>query len=106
VKLAKKERVGSRLRRRYQAPQTPLQRLAASGAADPARMAELQRLREGLDPFDLSATIEPKLQGIFAPPTALGSAPTHRVGCRGCAKGLSRQLPMALHCDFCGDRAG
>jgi len=66
VKLAKKERVGSRLRRRYQAPQTPWQRLAASGAADPARMAELQRLREGLDPFELSATIEAKLQGIFA----------------------------------------
>ena len=31
VKLAQKERVGSRLRRRYQAPQTPLQRLAACG---------------------------------------------------------------------------
>jgi len=35
VKLAHKERVGSRLRRRYPAPQTPPQRLAACGAADP-----------------------------------------------------------------------
>jgi hypothetical protein len=66
VKLACKERVGSRLRRRYEAPQTPLQRLAASGAADPLRVAELQRLREGLDPFQLSAMIEAKLEGIFA----------------------------------------
>src|SRR5207245_10758391 len=37
VKLANKERVGSRLRRRYEAPQTPLQRLEASGAADAAQ---------------------------------------------------------------------
>jgi hypothetical protein len=66
VKLASKQRVGSRLRRRYEAPQTPLQRLAASGAADPARIAELQDLRQRLDPFELSATIEAKLKGIFA----------------------------------------
>ena len=44
VKLAKKERVGSRLRRRYAAPLTPLQRLAAGGAADPVQVAELQCL--------------------------------------------------------------
>ena len=66
VKLAKKERVGSRLRRQYEAPQTPLERLAASGAADPVRVAELQALRERLDPFELSATIEAKLKEIFA----------------------------------------
>jgi hypothetical protein len=66
VKLARKERVGSRLRRRYEPAQTPLQRLAGSGAADPVRVAELQRLREGLDPFELSARIEAKLEGIFA----------------------------------------
>ena len=58
--------MGSRLRRRCEAPQTPLRRLAVSGAADPVRVTELQRLREGLDPFDLSATIEAKRQGIFA----------------------------------------
>jgi hypothetical protein len=66
VKLVKKERVGSRLRRHYEAPQTPLQRWAASKAANPGRIAELQRLREGLDPFELSATIEAKLKKIFA----------------------------------------
>jgi len=66
VKLARKERIGSRLRRRYEAAQTPLQRLAASRQADAARVTELQRLRERLDPFDLSATMEAKLEGIFA----------------------------------------
>ena len=66
VKLAGKERVGSRLRRRYAAPQTPLQRLAAGEAADPVQLAELQRLRQSLDPFQLSAAVETKRMGIFA----------------------------------------
>ncbi len=66
VKLAKKERVGSRLRRRYQAPQTPLQRLEASGKADEVQMAELRRQQQKLDPFELSARIEAKRKRIFA----------------------------------------
>ncbi len=65
VKLAKKERIGSRLRRHYQAPQTPWQRVVASPVADPERVAELRRLRATLDPFQLSATIQAKLEGIF-----------------------------------------
>lgn len=66
VKLASKKRVGSKVRRRYQAPQTPLQRLEASGKADPVRLAELREQRARLDPFELSATIEAKLKRIFA----------------------------------------
>ena len=65
VKLAKKERIGSRLRRRYEAPQTPFQRVASSPAANPDRVAELQRLRETLDPFELSRVIQSKLERIF-----------------------------------------
>ncbi len=65
VKLAKKERVGSRLRRHYEAPQTPWQRVVASPVADPERVAELRRLRATLDPFQLSATIQAKLERIF-----------------------------------------
>ena len=66
VKLARKERVGSRLRRHYQAPQTPLQRLVASGGADAVKLAELQQRRERLDPFQLSASIEAQRKRIFA----------------------------------------
>jgi hypothetical protein len=33
---------------------------------DPAKLAELQLLRDRLDPFQLSARIEAKLQKIFA----------------------------------------
>jgi len=66
VKLEKKERVGSRLRRHYQVPQTPFQRVAASPVADLERVAELRRRREALDPFALSAVIQAKLERIFA----------------------------------------
>ena len=66
VKLARKERVGSRLRRHYEKPQTPLQRLIASGAADPVKLSQLQRRRDSLDPFQLSACMDRKLERIFA----------------------------------------
>jgi len=65
VKLAKKERVGSRLRRRYEAPQTPWRRVATSPVADPERVAELAQERARLDPFDLSRRIQEKLASIF-----------------------------------------
>jgi hypothetical protein len=65
VKLAAKVRVGSRYRRRYEAPRTPFQRLAAWPQADPARVAHLQRLRDSLDPFQLSQTIQTKLERIY-----------------------------------------
>ena len=67
VKLESKLRIGSRLRRRYQAPQTPFQRLCAcaSSSVDHQRVAELQRLRHTLDPFVLSQLIQTKLERIF-----------------------------------------
>ncbi|MGH9376154.1 MAG: integrase catalytic domain-containing protein, partial [Terriglobia bacterium] len=65
VKLAAKERIGSRLRRRYEAPETPWQRVLACSVVDPERVAELRRRREKLDPFQLSATIRQKLEAIF-----------------------------------------
>jgi hypothetical protein len=85
VKLAKKERVGSRLRRHYEAPQTPWQRVVASPVAEPEREAELRQQRERLDPFQLSATIQAKLEGIFrlsaeaaAPSVGRGEVPPER----------------------------
>jgi len=65
VKLVKKVRVGSKLRRVYAAAQTPLDRVAASSAADPEQVAALQKLRRELDPFDLARTIERKLERIY-----------------------------------------
>ncbi len=66
VKLLKKVRVGSKLRRVYDPPQTPLQRVARAPGADSQRLAELERLREQIDPFELAHTIDRKLERIHA----------------------------------------
>lgn len=66
VKLAGKERVGSRLRRRYTPAQTPLDRLLSCLGEDLLPKAQqLRALRDTLDPFNLSKTIERKLQRIY-----------------------------------------
>lgn len=64
VKLVGKVRRGARLTRRYDVPQTPLDRLAASPEADPATVAALQHLRQRLDPFALAEAIDQKLATI------------------------------------------
>jgi hypothetical protein len=66
VKLLGKTRVGSRLRRRYDLPRTALDRLLACPGPKAARLAALRALRERLDPFKLSATVERKLRAIHA----------------------------------------
>jgi hypothetical protein len=75
VKLVAKSRVGSRITRRYDAPQTPLQRLEASGQYDPKMLGELKQLAERLDPFELSRSVERKLSRIHAM-----ASPTPRPG--------------------------
>ena len=66
VKLESKRRVGSRLRRRYSPAQTPLDRLLACAGEDLLPKAQqLRALRDTLDPFALSKTIERKLQSIY-----------------------------------------
>jgi hypothetical protein len=64
VKLLRKVRVGSRLRRQYDHPQTPLDRLLTSPGEIPETLQALLRLRERLDPFALAKTIEAKLTRI------------------------------------------
>ena len=65
VKLMKKVRVGSKVRRVYDAPQTPLERVMASASAHPDLIAALKKLRASLDPFQLGKVIERKIEGIF-----------------------------------------
>ena len=61
-----KTRVGSRLRRRYDAPQTPLDRLLAGPGRKPDRLRTLHALRKRLDPFKLSLAVERKLRKIHS----------------------------------------
>jgi hypothetical protein len=65
VKLRRKTRVGARVHRQYDCPQTPLDRLLASGQGDAQHLAALRRLRARLDPFALSTAIDAKLQRIY-----------------------------------------
>jgi hypothetical protein len=66
VKLLRKERIGSRLKRVYDVPQTPLDRLRAGKEYDRAKVNELLRLRATTDPFELARTIEKKIDRIAA----------------------------------------
>ena len=65
VKLVRKERVGARVRRCYDAPQTPLDRLRGCPAADPAKLHALLELARTLDPFDLSRRIDEGLERVY-----------------------------------------
>src|SRR5499425_1968149 len=65
VKLVRKVRVGARLRRVYEAAQTPLQRVQASGEGEAEALARLQAQQASLDPFELHRHIEEKLGAIY-----------------------------------------
>jgi hypothetical protein len=66
VKLVRKVRVGSRIRRVYDRPQTPFERVLACPAADPRKVAQLQALRQHLNPFALAEAIDQKLTGLYS----------------------------------------
>jgi len=65
MKLVKKTRIGSKLQRRYDKPQTPLERLLRCAQADPVKTKELKRLRDQTDPFQLAKRMEQKLERIY-----------------------------------------
>lgn len=65
VKLVKKVRVGSKLKRVYEKPKTPFQRVCSSPHADPDKVAQLKKRLDTLDPFELSKTIDRKLDSIY-----------------------------------------
>ena len=65
VKLIKKVRVGSKLKRIYDAPKTPFQRVCESADTDSVKVARLTQHLKSLDPFLLSQAIEQKLDCIY-----------------------------------------
>ena len=66
VKLVAKKRVGSRLRRSYDSPKTPLDRLLESTSRPSLKLAALRALRNRLDPLVLSSRLDGKLRRIHA----------------------------------------
>jgi hypothetical protein len=65
VKLVKKVRVGSKVRRVYDGPKTPLERVVASKQGDAAQLSILKELQRTLDPFQLAKVIDRKLERIY-----------------------------------------
>ena len=66
VKLIKKERIGSRLVRKYGTAQTPLDRALSSPEVSEEIKAALREQRAAtLDPFVLAAKIDAKLEHVF-----------------------------------------
>ncbi len=109
VKLVKKVRVGSKLRRVYGDPQTPFERVLASRQADPAQVATLKNLLQSLDPFQLAQAIDRKLQRIYQlanrqrspkTPRELPSRKrTQRGGGNGCGKD-ARSASLEIPSEF------
>jgi hypothetical protein len=66
VKLLRKERIGSKLRRHYGPPMTPLDRLLDSKQGDSKKVGELVHLRSTTNPFELSQRVNEKLEVIWA----------------------------------------
>jgi hypothetical protein len=64
-KVVASERVGARVRKRYDAAQTPYQRLRSSGVLDAAAQADLAGHYAGLNPVRLRAQIDAALQALW-----------------------------------------
>ena len=99
VKLHTKTRIGSRVRKCYDTPQTPLDRLIAMGALSQTVSSELLAQRAAIDPFALADAIEQEITAILhgAQPGPVGRA-------RGApALGGLRSRPKDEHRAYRGD---
>lgn len=65
VKLIRKERIGSKLKRIYDKPKTPFQRVCECRDVRPGKILELKAILQKLDPFELSRRIDEKLDRIW-----------------------------------------
>lgn len=66
VKLIKTIRIGSRRKRVYDNPSTPFDRLLKGEQADRVKLNALKALRNQINPFELSARVNGKLEHIFS----------------------------------------
>jgi hypothetical protein len=64
VKLVRKERTGSKIKKIYDKPKTPFQRLKEKYPGNP-KIRELEKIKERLNPFQLLGEIEKKLSQIY-----------------------------------------
>lgn len=65
MKLVEKRRVGSKVRKKYDKPSTPCDRLLACPKVDEGAKEKLRQTRAGLDPMGLADEVERRLAEIF-----------------------------------------
>lgn len=65
LKLSQKTRIGASIKKDYQDPQTPYQRILESSHVSHEKKEELRALYRSLNPFILKQTVERKLKEIF-----------------------------------------
>lgn len=66
MKLVRKHRVDGRIKRAYDVPKTPCQRLLESGRLPPEQAENLKQLYLTLNPADLKRRIDKKLAALYA----------------------------------------
>ena len=64
-KLKEKIRVGSKIKKKYDKPKTPYQRVIESGVLNYMELRQLKERKSQLDPFELKRNLEIKLQEFF-----------------------------------------
>lgn len=81
VRLEKKIRRGSRIKRIYDKAKTPLDRLLESKKGDAIKVEAFRKLRKRLDPFEVSQALDKKLDAVWklASQSAIKPAPTSYV---------------------------
>jgi len=65
MKLLHKERIGSRIKKKYDIPKTPYQRLMESADLNQSQKFHLEKEHEKLDPIHLQLCLETKLREYF-----------------------------------------
>lgn len=66
LKLKKKERVGSQIKKKYDPPKTPYQRLLDSKQLTMKQEEELKKRKAGLNPFKIKSQLDKKLADFFS----------------------------------------
>jgi hypothetical protein len=66
MKLQSKERIGGRVKRKYDVPRTPYQRLLESGQISEEAKEELQGIYLSLNPAELKRQIDAKLEKLYS----------------------------------------
>ena len=64
-KLKEKIRIGAKIKKKYDKPQTPFQRLMDSNALTQEKKIELSKKKKSLNPFELKKGLEQKLTNFF-----------------------------------------